>query len=166
MNKDQRKMEETNKILNSELEVNPSDLQVEDSSVLPVPEHPSSLMKKIKNKLIGVESIDFNKAIPLANDSYLLSKYGHTHAPSERLDDFLKDLGTKIKEKNDKAQYVCVMKVPEDLSVFIPGIIGLFKEKGYAVANLKECVANVSLDYIFICWDKFDSQREKSENNI
>lgn len=139
--------------------------EVRDLETLPLGDRHSSLMSKIKNRLIGVEDIDVNKDLHTANDSYLLSKYGHTHARNERLSDFLKEIGTKIKEMNDRGSYACVTKVPEDLFVFISAIISLFKQKGYAVTNLKDCVDNIACDYIFLCWDKFDGQREKSESN-
>ena len=130
---------------------------------LPSVEKPKGLMQKIHNKIIGNGNFDMSKSVQPANNSYLLSRYGHSYSSPERLDNFLKDLTSTISEKNTKGEFACVKELPEDLSEYKDGIIGLFKDKGYAVADLKDHVNNVSKSYIFVCWDHFDPVKEESK---
>jgi len=129
---------------------------------LPSLEKPRGFMQKIHNKIVGNGNFDPSKSVQTANNSYLMSTYGHSYSSAERLDNFLKALTTTISEKNSAGEFACVKVLPEDLLEYKTGIINLFKDKGYTVADLKDCIANVRQTYIFVCWDKFDPSKEDS----
>lgn len=157
-------MEENIKNLELSSEENaPAVYEPTDSSYqaeLPAPDENKGMKKWISTK-IGLinKEIDFNKAIPTANTSYLMSAYGKAYPSKERVDNFLKDLATAITTKNSKGEYACVKVLPDDLNEYKDAIIKLFKEKGYTAANLKDCINGVTSNYIFVCWDKFDNSK-------
>jgi len=142
---------------------NNNETQQEDV-MLPSKEKPKSIMKKIADKLTSNGTFDMSKSVQSANATYLMTKYGHAYDSIERLDSFLKDLSSTISEKCSRGEYACVKKLPLDLAEFKAGIISLFKNKGYSVADLKDHIENVTCDYIFVCWDKFDPAREKEQS--
>lgn len=141
---------------------NNNETQQEDV-LLPSKEKPKSIMKKIADKLTNNGTFDMSKSVQSANATYLTTKYGHANDSIERLDSFLKDLSSTIAEKCSRGEYACVKLLPLDLVEFKAGIISLFKNKGYSVADLKDHIENVTCDYIFVCWDKFDPEREKEQ---
>lgn len=142
---------------------NNNETQQEDV-MLPSKEKPRSIMKKIADKLTSNGTFDMSRSVQSANATYLMTKYGHAYDSIERLDSFLKDLSTTITEKCSRGEYACVKKLPFDLVEYKAGIISLFKNKGYSVADLKDHIENVTCDYIFVCWDKFDPAREKEQS--
>ena len=133
--------------------------------------HVDSLMKPKKkgfltgrlDSILGLKSFDIETSVPSANTSFLKSKYGQANPSRERLDNFMKDFCTDIQGKNNKGEYACVKVLPEDLAIFRDTIIGVFKNRGYVVADLKENIENIVRDYIFVCWDKFDSSQGETE---
>jgi len=134
-----------------------------DSSIqmeIPVPDQSKNMKKWLFTKM-GILNEDFNfiKSIPSANDSYLMSVYGHAYSSKERIDNFLKDLSTAITTKNGKGEYACVKALPEDLAEYKDAILKIFRDKGYTAENLKERITGVTINYIFVCWDKFDSSK-------
>lgn len=137
----------------------------EGCTQLPSVEKPRGLMQKIHNKIVGNGNFDMSKSVQPANSAYLLSRYGHSYGAAERLDNFLKELTNTIQEKNSKGEYACVKMLPDDLLEYKNGIISLFKEKGYAIGDLKDHINNVMQSYIFICWDKFDPTYESSQHS-
>ena len=121
------------------------------------PKKNSGITSRIRS-LMNLKEFDIETSVPTANTSFLKSKYGHADSSEERLDSFMKEFCTDIETKNTKGEYACVKVLPEDLAVFKDAIINIFKDKGYTVADLKQCIENVGRDYIFLCWDKFDSK--------
>lgn len=144
---------------------NNNENQQQEDVGLPSKEKPKSIMKKIADKLTSNGTFDMSKSVQTANATYLMTKYGHAHDSIERLDSFLKDLSSTISEKCSRGEYACVKKLPLDLVEFKAGIINLFKNKGYSIADLKDHIENVTCDYIFVCWDKFDPAREEKEQS-
>ena len=142
---------------------NNNESHLQEDVMLPSKEKPKSIMKKIADKLTSNGTFDMSKSVQSANATYLMTKYGHAYDSIERLDTFLKELSSTISEKCSRGEYACVKKLPLDLAEFKAGIISLFKNKGYSVADLKDHIENVTCDYIFVCWDKFDPSREKDQ---
>jgi len=149
-------MENKENLLNDESTVEAQS----ENAIKQVPIRPkknSGITGRIRS-LMNLREFDVETSVPTANASFLKSKYGRADSSEERLDAFMKEFCTDIETKNTKGEYACVKFLPEDLAVFKDAIINIFKDKGYTVADLKQCIENVGRDYIFLCWDKFDSK--------
>lgn len=121
-----------------------------------------SVLQKTKD---GIKSFfhmnsDISKDLKTANESFLLASIGKIATDEERTKEFIKSMAELIESKSKFSEYSCTREIPEDLTDYIPEILKVFKEKGYIAVNLNEKLSEIKRNYLFLCWDKFNTKKD------
>lgn len=108
-------------------------------------------------KWLGLNSQAVDDILIPANESYLRTLYtGNAETDAVRLKNFMTEVTHLMEYKRSHQSYVCCIRVPDDLLLYLHDIEEKYRSLGYFVANLRENIEDVDRDYLFISWDKFD----------
>lgn len=108
-------------------------------------------------KWLGLNSQAVDDILIPANESYLRTLYtGNAETDAVRLKNFMTEVTHLMEYKRSHQSYICCIRVPDDLLLYLHDIEEKYKSLGYFVANLRESIEDVDRDYLFISWDKFD----------
>lgn len=108
-------------------------------------------------KWLGLDSKQVNDVLIPANESYLRTLYtGNAESDAVRLKNFMLEVTHLMEYKRSHQSYICCIRVPDDLLLYLHDIIEKYRSLGYFVENLRNHIDGVDRDYLFISWDKFD----------
>lgn len=136
---------------------NASDVHTLDTSSFVATESPKTIKQKILSglKMVKSDKRFIGTNVPLAHESYLMSKYGAIQNNEKRVDNFMDEISNKISSRSMQHKYMLVEEIPWDIIEFKDVIIKFFQDKGYIAHDMSDLIEGMIRHYIFLCWDNF-----------